>query len=439
MSNDDWLDSDDELLDAPGTDDELEVAPVAAAEIPLDFLDEETGGPEEVEEDPIPDDNDSVVVPSKVSAIIRTVTPYLVSYLISALTWAFTPLGVALPDGAQAWLETALPIILGSLYYLLAKVLEKRWPNVPWLGSTRLPLYTAPARLAPQVATLASVGYVWWRGGRFTPAFRDSLVAVDKEAPGFVLTQGGFNGTKVSASAGTHAGDSADFSVRGKTEAQVAKFISEHRKRGNAAWFRTKRKRWGVRAQGFAVDHIHIVPNGYAAPSPAAARQIEASGSRGYRNGRDGLSSNQPDVGPGHVSTYRTRTWFDFLKLANKPVPETTDLAPIPRHYTKKPWMVIPVSGRLDGVTLSRLQWQLNVKPTGKLDSNTIRALRVWLGNADGPAVLSPLNIRQLQYRVGLRGAAQDGIWNSLARHGANANVVSPTTKALQRFLNENR
>lgn len=394
--------------------------------------------------EPIPDDTDPAVLPSQVTAIIRTFVPYLVGWIIAGVTWATTPLGVVVPDTFRGWLETALPVVLGSLYYLLAKQLEKRWPGVPWLGSTRRPLYTPPATGEVQfaVATLAATGYVWWRGGKFTPAFRDSLVEADAMVPGFVLTQGGFNGTNVAASAGTHAGDSADFSVRGKTKEQVEAFIEAHRKVGNFASFRTtKVGKWGTRAQGFTSYHVHVVPNGWGAPSAAARRQVDyeypKGVKRGYRNGRDGLVSNGIDAGPGHTGAYRLRTWWEFQKVkaaalaaqrAAQAAAEAVKRFAIPRKYTAKPWPVIAVDGKLDPQTLRRLQMTLNVATTGKLDHYTIRALKVWLGNTDdGKGILYPLNVRQLQYRVGFRGKAQDGVWGPV------------TTTALQKMLNATR
>lgn len=102
-------------------------------------------------------------------------------------------------------------------------------------------------------------------------------------------------------------------------------------------------------------------------------------------------------------------------------------ITPIPRHYTAKPWMEIPVDGVRSGLFWSRVHWQLNIVPSAGVVPNhwTIRALKVWLGNKDdGTGILSPLNVQQLQYRV---GAYRDGVWGA------------ETTKAFQRFLNTHR
>ena len=376
--------------------------------------------------DPTPDD-DAPVVPAQVSAVIRTFVPYL----IAGLVWLLARVGfdVELPAGTDVFLTT----VLGTLYYMLARQLEKRWPQIPWLGSTRQPLYTAPARLTG-VSALATTGYVWWRGGKFSPGFRDSLVDVDEEVPGFVLTQGGYS-TAVAASGGTHGMDAADFSVRGKTLAQVTAFILAHRKRGNFASFRTTSvSKWGVRAQGFSSYHVHVVPNGWAMASLAARRQIAyiVNGvKRGYRYGRDGLSSNGPDVGPGHTGAYRTRTWPGYLATKTAGLPASGSVGTIPRVYHPKPWPAITEDGKLGAQTLRRLQQQLSVATTGRLDHFTIRAMKVWLGLPDdGVGILYPSAIRALQKRT---GAYVDGIWKP------TDDTVSPTTRALQRYLNGHR
>ena len=441
---------DDELFDdfgdQPEGDDPLESDLVMlAGETPYTTADPPMTEDGTVLPEPIPDDNSSPVLPDKVAGIIRTVSPYIVGWLMSGLTWLVTVIGldIEIPESVEPALWQAIPWVLGTIYYVLARyVLEKRWPTVPWLGSRKQPLYTPPVKTAAAIMPLASTGYVWYKGGRFSPQFRDMLVELDRLTPDvpIVITQGGFNGRNVSASAGTHAGDAVDISVRGLSEKQAGKLIKTARSLGLTAWFRTARKpKWGTRAQGFSSYHIHGVPNGWGRPSEGAKRQIAFINSKGvkhgYRYGRDGLASNGPDVGPGHVGTFRSRTWPGYLALmrgkGSAPAPaqqKKTPITPIPRHITPKPWMIIPENGYLNGLTISRLQWQLNIKPTGKLDHYTVRALKVWLGNTDdGKGILSPLHVKQLQYRVGFRGSAQDGKWGPV------------TTKALQRYLNANR
>ena len=413
-----------ELADQPPRDEEI-LLDVPESEGHLTMPEQ----PENVSEgrlealEPVPDDP-SPVLPSQVSAVIRTVVPYVLAGII----WLLAKAGIntPLPEGSDVFLTT----VIGTLYYLLARVLEKRWPNIPWLGSTKQPLYTKTAAFAP----LASTGYVWWRGGRFTPAFRDSLASVDAEVPGFTLTQGGFNGTSVSASAGTHAGDAADFSVRGKTREQVEAFIKAHRERGNFASFRTtKVAKWGTRAQGFNSYHVHVVPNGWASPSAAAKRQIDYTTSRGvkhgYRNGRDGLASNGVDAGPGHVSDYRRRTWWGY-----KAAPPAS-AAPASARPAR-----VAVDGKLGTQTVTALQHDLRTRygasglrgplvVDGKLGTQTYAALqrviqyrmpKAWAKwSIDG--VFNKWWVRRLQWYV---GAKLDGVWGS------------QTTRKLQEKLN---
>lgn len=101
--------------------------------------------------EPRPEDASTVIVPSIVTAAIRTITPMLVGLILAGLAWAFTPLGVEIPGMLLPWLESSLPVILGSAYYLLAKFLETKIPSIPWLGSTRKPLYTPPNSVVGEI------------------------------------------------------------------------------------------------------------------------------------------------------------------------------------------------------------------------------------------------------------------------------------------------
>lgn len=172
-----------------------------------------------------------------------------------------------------------------------------------------------------------AVSITIYKGRRFSPVCADAVKEWNRLATAagipFNITQGGFNGTNVSASAGTHAGDALDLSVRNLSKSQVTKLITLGRQVGFAAWFRTtKVAKWGTRAHGFSSYHIHAVPNGWGSPSSGARNQATS-----YRSGRDGLASNQEDLGPGHVSTYRTRTWTGYL-TANNSTGNTTTTTP---------------------------------------------------------------------------------------------------------------
>ncbi len=87
------------------------------------------------------DDYDLDGLPPLVTATIRTVTPYLVGWLLTAALWIVRPLGLDLPDATSDYLAGVLPLVLGSAYYVAARRLEARWPGVPWLGSRSQPTY----------------------------------------------------------------------------------------------------------------------------------------------------------------------------------------------------------------------------------------------------------------------------------------------------------
>lgn len=163
------------------------------------------------------------------------------------------------------------------------------------------------------------VAYVWWHGGRYSPAMRDAMAEWERlaraEGIPFTVTQGGWNAGGVAASAGTHDGDAADLKTRGLSRHQVTRLITLGRMIGMAAWFRTGNSpKWGTPAHKFASgEHIHAVPNGWGSPSRGARNQATA-----YRRGRDGLALDGVDAGPGHTGAYRTRTWSKYQKVSKK-------------------------------------------------------------------------------------------------------------------------
>lgn len=253
---------------------------------------------------------------------------------------------------------------------------------------------------------------VTYKNKTFTPIFRDALKEMDRLLPDVPvrITQGGFNGTKVAASAGTHSGDAVDISVRGLSKAQVAAIISTARKVGIAAWFRTTgTAKWGTRAHGFKSYHIHGVPNRWGSPSTDAAAQATS-----YRQGKDGLKGKGADLGPGHVSTYRTQTWATYL-ASKAPTPVVTDDPNLPA--------LIPEDGIYGPVTIKRVQRQVRVPQVGIFGPVTKSAFRTWL-RFDPGTVIDTRVIKALQGRVGV---GRDGDWGPV------------TTTGLQRFLNQNR
>ena len=185
-------------------------------------------------------------------------------------------------------------------------------------------------------------------GRRYTPDFDAALLDAEKEAGGtWRRTQGGWNAGGVAASAGTHDRDAVDYSVAGKSEAEVAKLITACRKRGLVASFRTtSTPKWGVRAQGFRSYHVHVVPNLWGYASAGAVHQA-----REYRAGRDGLKGRGADKGgPGHTRDYTSVTWPSYLaaKKAAAAKPKATRY----RVATR----LLPLNGRSGpGATYKRI------------------------------------------------------------------------------------
>ena len=130
---------------------------------------------------------------------------------------------------------------------------------------------------------------VTWRGVTVDDRTRDMLNEVARLTPNIpYLTpvQGSYN-TRVSASAGTHAGGGAvDITCRNLTTAHANETVRIMRSVGFAAWRR-------LPSQGPWTEHIHGIAIGCPDLSPAAARQVTA-----YRNGRNGLANNGRDTGP---------------------------------------------------------------------------------------------------------------------------------------------
>lgn len=215
------------------------------------------------------------------------------------------------------------------------------------------------------------------------------------------------------ASASTHMGGWAtDERTWSLTAAQQRKNIYQSTRLG-----RPTHKR--VKSQGFQ-EHFHgMLDIGSWTP---CSYQIDRT-----KGGRDGLARNRVDLDRAHRPKQPWPTWNVGLAIMMKELnpPKPIVINEIPRTHTRKPWMWIPENGILSGLTLSRIQWQLSVVPTGKLDHWTIRAMKVWLGNKDdGTGILHPVHIKQLQGRV---GTTKDADWGPV------------TTTAFQRFLNRNR
>lgn len=78
----------------------------------------------------------------QVASLIRTWVPIAVGALISWLA----SLGLNVGEQANTGLTIFLTGLLTAVYYLLARLLERRWPVIGriLLGSSRQPEYTEP-------------------------------------------------------------------------------------------------------------------------------------------------------------------------------------------------------------------------------------------------------------------------------------------------------
>lgn len=108
-------------------------------------------------------------------------------------------------------------------------------------------------------------------------------------------SQGSYNAGGVAASAGTHDGGGAvDIKTLHLTTVQRRRLVRWLRRAGFAAWFRPAvAGLWGPHVHAILLDHPHA--------SAGAKAQMVA-----YRNGRNGLANNGPDVGwrPDPIPTF---------------------------------------------------------------------------------------------------------------------------------------
>lgn len=88
-------------------------------------------------------------VPPIAASIIRTLVPYVIGYLLALAAKA----GFNLPEGVIS--NEVVTLVLGTLYYALARVLETRLrPIWGWmLGLPKQPTYDATAKADPDSPT----------------------------------------------------------------------------------------------------------------------------------------------------------------------------------------------------------------------------------------------------------------------------------------------
>lgn len=76
-----------------------------------------------------------------ITSQIRTYTPMVVGALLAWLT----SLGFTLDDGFATALAVVLTTLFSGLYYFVARLLEREWPQLGWLlGSPQQPVYKTP-------------------------------------------------------------------------------------------------------------------------------------------------------------------------------------------------------------------------------------------------------------------------------------------------------
>lgn len=63
------------------------------------------------------------------TSVVRTIIPYLVGAIVSWLTTK----GLHLSEGELTSVTAYLTFLFGTLYYLVARALEKKWPKLGYL------------------------------------------------------------------------------------------------------------------------------------------------------------------------------------------------------------------------------------------------------------------------------------------------------------------
>lgn len=73
-----------------------------------------------------------------ITSLIRTVVPYLIGLVLAYLGTN----GIHLSAEQIASLSATLALAIGTLYYLVVRALEHKWPKLGWLlGAPSTPTY----------------------------------------------------------------------------------------------------------------------------------------------------------------------------------------------------------------------------------------------------------------------------------------------------------
>lgn len=84
-------------------------------------------------------------------SIIRTVVPTVVGAVVAWLVFVgavvawLVARGINIDDTTAAQLVAALTAVLTAVYYAVARLAERKWPNAGWLlGTPKQPSYSGP-------------------------------------------------------------------------------------------------------------------------------------------------------------------------------------------------------------------------------------------------------------------------------------------------------
>jgi len=81
----------------------------------------------------------STIVNSTVASIIRTAVPYVAGVILAWLVSA----NLTIPGVSEPVLEGLLTFAFGTIWYVVVRALEKKWPKLGWLlGAPVQPTYT---------------------------------------------------------------------------------------------------------------------------------------------------------------------------------------------------------------------------------------------------------------------------------------------------------
>lgn len=82
---------------------------------------------------------ETTTVRDQLASLVRTAVPYAVGLVLAFLARKW---GIILDDASSAGLTAGLATLAGTVYYVVVRALEARWPRVGWfLGLAWSPEY----------------------------------------------------------------------------------------------------------------------------------------------------------------------------------------------------------------------------------------------------------------------------------------------------------